>query len=509
MVSSRLKRLVRGFILVGVGGFASKLLSYGAEVYFARELMAEEFGGAIFAYSFLLTISSLLLFGVPEGVTHYTSVYSRNNEKKQSQLLLISLGFIGVLSLISMGVILISNDTLATVFSRRQSEWITLLSPLLLFYPISRVSLSAVRGYERTIPKIVFDDFLNKVIPLAACLLLIGYTLTPQQVLFPVYYVGQYAFSAIGLVFTTLYISDVTKYTLNELLEGLRDVVEPLVGYSLPLLLKNSFGKLIGNIDIMIVGLLLSSESVGFYRTGFVVVQTEMIILISLYYLYNPIQTGLISGDSGGSAEFYENVTGVAIVATSVATSFLFVNSNSIISILFGERYAPGASVLAILSIDIFLRASFGPVGETLESAKETGIESAVVIGSTVMNVGLNYVLILQFGIIGGAIATTISIFLLNLLRLYSIRKRTGVRVLSLSHFLKCLLLLVSTVLIASALDVFLQMNSLLSLIVQIPIYGVILSIVGVSVCQLLGLIDLLKAATAVRKSVQWDDDDG
>lgn len=98
---------------------------------------------------------------------------------------------------------------------------------------------------------------------------------------------------------------------------------------------------------------------------------------------------------------------------------------------LFGHEFQAAASSLMILAIGQFINIATGSVGFLLSmTGHEKQLRSNVFIGA-VLSVGLGIFLVPAYGILGGAIATSIGVASQNLLGVYQVNKLLGFNTLA------------------------------------------------------------------------------
>lgn len=117
----------------------------------------------------------------------------------------------------------------------------------------------------------------------------------------------------------------------------------------------------------------------------------------------------------------------VAAVTLPVALTFVLAGE-WILTWVYGTEFAAGAPALAILSVAYLLAVATGPVGYLLMM---TGHERAAARGvgvGAVLNVTLNALLIPHWSVLGAAVATGTSMVIFNLVLLWHVRRRLGLR---------------------------------------------------------------------------------
>jgi len=93
---------------------------------------------------------------------------------------------------------------------------------------------------------------------------------------------------------------------------------------------------------------------------------------------------------------------------------------------LFGEDFKQGAILLVIMAIGQFINVATGSVGYLLTMSGHEKDFRRVTFFAGPLTVFLSYFLIMEYGVLGAAIATAIGLSLQNLLALAMVRKRLG-----------------------------------------------------------------------------------
>jgi O-antigen/teichoic acid export membrane protein len=89
--------------------------------------------------------------------------------------------------------------------------------------------------------------------------------------------------------------------------------------------------------------------------------------------------------------------------------------------LLFGPEYLESAQILIILTIATLIQAFLGAAGPTLSMSGRTKLVLLNTIGAFIINILLNIFLIPQYGIVGAAWATFISLTLIGLIRIVEV----------------------------------------------------------------------------------------
>ena len=95
---------------------------------------------------------------------------------------------------------------------------------------------------------------------------------------------------------------------------------------------------------------------------------------------------------------------------------------------LFGEAFVPLYSVMMLLCIGQLVNALCGPVMYLLNMTGHEVIAQRTMLIAMLVNLMANIILIPLMGLMGAAIATSLSMVLWNVWALVAVRRHTGIR---------------------------------------------------------------------------------
>lgn len=452
--------ILKGASVVGVGMIFSKAISLFAEVIIARELASAEFGTAIFAYTTLLTVSGIALVGIPEGLTYFLSILDERGDTETAFRIVIS-GVTILAAVLTSSVIVIYTLPFSFIqqfgISSAQWQWVQLLVPLVIAYPVTQLSFGVMRGYDRSVPKVISDDILNKLIALGAVAVAIWQD--SGIFIFLSFYLGQYLLSSVFAGGYVLYLLK-RKFTgiEHKRFNLLREDSRRLFSYSWPLALKNATRRLLGNTDIMLVGILLASSAVGYYRVGYVISQLGMVVLVSITYLFTPrMARNHDNNNTQGMEYLYHQATKWSTLLSLPLVLTMVYYPTELIRLLFGTEYSPGSIILTVLAVDVLLRSGMGTAASVLRAIDRTHVDFGVTAVTMVTNIALSYVFILKFGAIGAAIGTFLSILFMNTIQILLVYYFVSIQPFSKLYVGSTLILIIISFSLFLSLDIILE----------------------------------------------------
>jgi len=198
-----------------------------------------------------------------------------------------------------------------------------------------------------------------------------------------------------------------------------------ILKFSIPIGLANIVGTLNIELDKLIIGGFLDTESLAIYTNA----SKEMPVAIisgSITAVLMPQMRRLLKkGHNEEAVDLWSDSITIAFIFICFISAVLFVFAPQAMSILYSPKYLPGVNVFRVYLLALLLRVTYW--GMILNCIGKTKMVLYSSIGSLVINVILNYILYLIFGMIGPAIATLISITLMTLWQLRVTSKKINI----------------------------------------------------------------------------------
>lgn len=196
-----------------------------------------------------------------------------------------------------------------------------------------------------------------------------------------------------------------------------------------PLLVIAGFQIVLNRTDVLMVGTLLDPSEVGKYNAA---LRTGGLISFVLTG-FNAIAAPLISQYwSAGDLDKLREAVEFVIRWTLWSSLFLVIGMSIVgeyILMLFGTEFTAAYWTLIIVSLGQLVNACAGPVGYIMALTGHERTSAKVYGAMALINVPLNYMMITQFGSIGAAIATTLTLIGWNLGLIYLTIEKVNVNI--------------------------------------------------------------------------------
>jgi O-antigen/teichoic acid export membrane protein len=366
--------------------------------------------------------------GIPKGVTRLIS--SKDSEREQYDILrsgyLIAFGGAVVLT----SVVYTFRTELASLMRNPDlTPLITAFLPLILLFPISRVSIAALRAQQKSLQMALTKNIVPRA---SAIIVFLGYASVqrPFDGAIAYWLVVPLASALLALAF--LY-HNLSAAAFRARLPDV-DVARELWSFSWPLAIGASLILLMSNLDVLMIGYFLQSNDVGFYRSVQPLRQITHFVLQSFVFLFLPLATTFYSrGEHDQLRRLYTTASKWVAVLTLPFVLVFSLFAGDVVRVFFGIEYLPGAPALSILTAGLFFNALVGPNGAMIQALNQSKLEMYAAIVGVVVNIVLNVVLIPQFGIVGAAVATVVGYVMFNIVEVSAIYWISGAHPFSLN----------------------------------------------------------------------------
>jgi O-antigen/teichoic acid export membrane protein len=187
--------------------------------------------------------------------------------------------------------------------------------------------------------------------------------------------------------------------------QGLRQ----LSAVALPFGIASVLAQAYYNFDLLFIGIVRPVAEVATYGALYKIILGLQMLSITYGSLWLPKYARSVT-DSPASftADLRDNLIRLAIIIAPV-TIYLVMFGREGLSFLFGAGYADGGMALGILGISVLFAFLSGTIISALSAAGDGWFVSRAIALATAANIGLNLILIPNFGMTGAAVTTALS----------------------------------------------------------------------------------------------------
>lgn len=402
-----LHSILRSASLIFIGTILGQVIGFLAEIIIIRSVGPDLLGRLGVVYALVSTIGTISLLGIPAGITRFLSA---DEDSKRSDIL-VSGCIISIISAVLFSLLLIfSKEMIDNIISGAEvGSVILLFIPYILALPVSRVLLSALRADQRTFAATISQRIGPRVCGISVLVLLI--TFVNRQIFTVIgYWVSIPIISSCFALFFLWKQSALPSMSLPS-----NETLSRLWHFSWPLAISASLTVLLTRLDLLMLGIFVNADSIGYYRSVQPLRQISTFVVGAFGFLFLPLATEYYESNKLSSIDRLYRTTTKWI--TSITMPFVLIVvmfPRSVIIVLLGNQYLPAASVLSILVGGLFFRAIVGLNTDILKAINQTRVELACAVAGIATNIILNLTLIPRFGIQGAAVATIMGFFVYN-----------------------------------------------------------------------------------------------
>jgi O-antigen/teichoic acid export membrane protein len=194
-----------------------------------------------------------------------------------------------------------------------------------------------------------------------------------------------------------------------------------MLKFSIPLALNNLINFTNQRTELFFLGLLPGATPVGIYNIAWSISGTETMFVGSLSTILSPFTSDLSHRREIRQLESLYKLTAKWAFTGALMLFLIFAFSAPTIMRVFDPVYVTGAGVLITLGFARLLCTTTGSVGTVLIMSGRSDLSllnTIVIFGATL---GLDWILIPKYGLVGAALAGAVTVILADLMRLVEV----------------------------------------------------------------------------------------
>jgi O-antigen/teichoic acid export membrane protein len=374
----------------------------------ARLLGAAGFGQFMLAISFV-SVASVILEG---GVDTLTVRELSNNPDRYGVFLAHSLSvkaFSGVLSIIVA--------VTSALVLKMNLEIVTLVF-LASFYSLANAFLLHFRAVFRAFEVLKYEA-ISIVLEKGAVLILCGGILLARLgvTAYMLGYVIAYCIASLTTFVILLNKIGIPRFKFTREYFW-QEVLRP----ALPFAVLNLFTIIyFRSGTLMLEAITGREELVGYYNAGYKLVESFMLVpTIIVAPIYPVISRS--KADRESVMHVIAEASRILLFISISISSTIFIFQDKITLLFFGKGYLPATSSVGLLALTMIPISINFAAGSLIAAVDRQKLSNVFVLIVTMLNIGVNYLLIRSFGVLGAATTTVLTETLLVLFNLYIVR---------------------------------------------------------------------------------------
>lgn len=387
-------------------------------------------------YGIVITLTTMIIVlignGVPTAMAKYISEYFETDPKmvlkiKKQAIILqaIIIGAITILFYFSAGLIakLLGDATLAPLF-----RFSTLIIPgfagasfyFSYYTGLHKFNTQATLKTVRSIFRIGFVVGLALIFGLKGSIA--GYIIAPFSVFVIAFLIDRFKINpelkkqSVESTFT----STLPKidFAWQKLLNYAWQVVAFFLAY-----------ELLISIDLYLVKALLKDDALtGVYNAALTVGRIPYYIFYAMtVFLLPMVSKSSANNNNTETQKILAQALRIILVFLVPMVILLSIFAKPTLELLYGANYTGGALAMSVLVFGVGFLTLFYVLSFAMNGAGKTKTSMAIATLGVIVNTTLNYFLILRYGIVGSALATTLTSFLVMTLMLFYLLRDFGV----------------------------------------------------------------------------------
>jgi O-antigen/teichoic acid export membrane protein len=400
----------------------STALNFLVSIVLARLLNTEGFGIYSYAIAWVSLLSIPANLGLDKLLVREVAVYKTKSDwglmggiLKWSNLVVLSISI----------VLAILTALMAWGIKGNNQMFIPLCIALvtLPLTALRNLRLSAMKGLHQVVKSLIPEMIIGPILLLI--LTGLSYLFHPEKIA-PTWLLTLYLISTIiTFILGAFWLFQALPKELKTVPSNY--TIKPWLGSAFPLMFIGAMQIINARTDIIMLGAMKGSESVGLYV---VVNRGVQLIIFSQMAVNTVLAPTIASLYAEGKREKLQRIVtkcsqGVLAISLLV-TAALIIFGKWFLGI-FGSDFSQAYTALVILSIANLINAGSGSVGFLLSMTEHERFLAITIATTAALNVLLNFLLIPIWGINGAAVATGISMITRNIMNLIWVRLRLGV----------------------------------------------------------------------------------
>ena len=381
-----------------------------------RELGPSGLGVYTLVFTIYLFGMQFAGFGIGAALTKYVAEFS---DEKQRVKEYVSAGFSGsvITGLIVAILLYLVSDLIAiSIFHLPEmGEFLKFISFCLPFIAIQKMVLGTLVGLRKMKLYALINIIQNMFVLILSVYMVLFLNTDVKGAVF-------------GFVAPTIIISIVSIVFIKELYSmpsfSFTDTFKDVSWFGLYFVLANSIGMINTQIDSLMVGHYMDATNVGIYAVATIIMNGITLIPNSVHTaVAPPISYYYGKGEYKRTIDFVKQTMLKVFIVTLSISLLLVLFGESLIISLFTNEFIFAYSPLIILLIGYSIYAPIHSVDCALLSIGKVNIVYKIALMCALCNIVFNIVLIPRYGIYGASLATTMSIIILSMFKLYFIKK--------------------------------------------------------------------------------------
>ena len=407
-------------LLIRIGGqIMGFLLSFVIAYYYG----AQGLGKYVLAIVVLRIFTLIAKLGIDTFSIRFIAAFAKQGKWKSIQLLRKkTLVLLSVTSLVSSVIMYFLSDTISGIIDT-SSEYIKLSSFFILPLVFFMLHYQSLRGLKK-IAEFSFFYRMSQATFSIVSIFIISTFIKSNNVPIYAYLTSLSIVSVLSIITYQFWFSQKASLNSEEIIEDL--TIRNILKISAPLMLAQSVQFIMAWTDKLMIGNMMSAESVAVYGVAFRFSMGVSITLMAINSISSPkFAEKFASDDIKGMGKIAMQSAKMIFWTTVPLATILMIFPKFFMG-LYGPEFLIGFEVLRWLIVGRIVNALSGSVGNLMQMSGQQKTYMNILLIGALINVMLNYNLIPKYGINGAAFASVASLSFWNLSMVYMVKRKFG-----------------------------------------------------------------------------------
>jgi len=388
------------------GGLISAIIGVISFPILTRSLSVEDYGVLGLVLSTLTLIVAVGKFGIQHSIIRfYAEVNNSNSEFTENQfftttlMLGLLLGVAGIIFCLVVGYsfapIVANSEKISLYF---------LIGTLYVFFRMLSSNMCNVLSAQLKSGVVMFSVVVRRFTYLAVILIYAFTDLLSVTMVVGAFVVGEF----ISLVYVARHYLPGKSHLLSSVSSKLTSV---LLWYGVPLMMLESLGLMMRLSDRYIIQYLLDANALGQYAASYNLVgYIDIIITVAIISAVKPIYTQIWeSKGKQPTQEFLSNGLHIYLMLGIPFVALVSLTAPHVMNILASSKYEPGTVVIPWVTLAILCEGALLFLAAGIYLRKETKKLVFWSFIALLFNIGMNFLVIPTYGIVGASVVTVLS----------------------------------------------------------------------------------------------------
>ncbi len=418
VMQSEISGAAGGAVVVGLGNILGSILKFGSNYLLQVGFGATLYGLYSVCLSIVILVSSLCNLGLSDTTIRYTAIYrSKGQSSSLNGLLVFCTSIASITGLLGAFCVLLFSFLLANIkHEPTLAPLMQLMAPMVPLLCVQMVWFSALQGLKLFKWRVISERILTPIVLLVLALLF--FFLSPN-----IFNIASATIISIltGVCVSAYFLYRVMAPSMRE--TSKRYEVREWISFATFNFLTSITEVILESIDTLLLVLLAVTDlRIGQYSAAVKISDFIAMPLFSLNTMFAPTIAELYSqGEKRKLGTMYQVVNKWTI---TLSLPLFFIASLFCRSLLqlSGASFVDAWPLLVVSAIGSMINAATGSVGYMLLMTGHQKVSFLNSLVSVVLNIVLGVLLIPKFGAMGTALGTTITLVLMNIIRIFEVR---------------------------------------------------------------------------------------